>query len=290
MDDDAVATVRRFSRAVTARVGALDDHYLARNRPLSQARVLWEIGLGGSEVGVLRTRLGLDSGQLSRTLRSLEHDGLIELVTHEQDSRVRVAALTEAGAAEWRELETGSDVAAQSILAPLDERQRARLVTAMGDVERLLMVSMVEIEARAPSDPLARVCLRAYLSEIADRFGGAFDSGGGDDQLVPPHGLFLVATLRGEPVAGGGLKMHADGPPEIKRLWTSPDARGLGLGRRLLARLERAAIDAGASAVRLDTNRSLTEAMALYRSTGYDEIPRYNDNPHAHHWFEKQLR
>jgi DNA-binding MarR family transcriptional regulator/GNAT superfamily N-acetyltransferase len=290
MEDSAVAAVRHFNRFVTQRVGALDDHYLARSRPLGQARVLWEIGPNGCEVGVLRVRLGLDSAQLSRTLRALEGDRLITVAAHGHDNRVRFAELTAAGHAEWRELEAASDATATSILHPLSDRQRARLLEAMSDVERLLLASLVEIGRRPPSDPLARVCLRSYLTEIESRFGTHFDSGGGDEQLVPPHGLLLVAVLQGEPVGCGGLKNHDDGVPEIKRLWTAPAARGMGIGRRLLADLEQAAKATGATAVRLDTNRTLTEAMALYRSSGYHEIPRYNDNPHAHHWFEKQLK
>ncbi|MGH8891012.1 MAG: MarR family winged helix-turn-helix transcriptional regulator, partial [Acidothermaceae bacterium] len=207
MDADAVAAVRHFSRLVTQRVGALDDHYLARDRPLGQARVLWEIGLDGCEVGILRVRLGLDSAQLSRTLRALEVDGLIALVAHDHDSRVRFATLSPAGVAEWRELERASDVTASAILQPLSDRQRTRLLEAMNDVERLLLASLVEIEPRPPSDPLARVCLRSYLSEIEERFGTHFDSGGGDDQLAPPHGLLLVAVLQAEPIGCGGLKM-----------------------------------------------------------------------------------
>lgn len=159
----------------------------------------------------------------------------------------------------------------------------------MSDAERPRSAALVEIGARPPSDPLAQVCLRAYLTEIEQRFGTHFNSGGGDDQLVPPHGLLLVAVLQGEPIGCGGLKYHDDGVPEIKRLWTAPAARGMGIGRRLLAELEQAARAAGATVVRLDTNSTLTEAMALYRSCGYREIARYNDNPHAQHWFEKQL-
>ncbi len=73
-----IAQVRRFNRTVTRRVGALDDRFLARGRPLGEARVLWEIGPGGCEVRTLRSRLGLDSGYLSRLLRSLEKEGLIQ--------------------------------------------------------------------------------------------------------------------------------------------------------------------------------------------------------------------
>ncbi len=289
MDTRDVDVVRRFSRLVTQRVGALDERYLRRDRPLGQARVLWEIGLGGCEVGVLRARLGIDSAQLSRTLRALERDGLAGVTASGRDSRVRIASLTASGVGEWHEIEAASQASARSILEPLGPSQQARLVGAMAEVERLLTASMVEVVERAPSDPLARICLRAYETEIEQRFGGHFDPGDGDERMVPPDGWFLVATLQGEPVGCGGLKIHRCGPPEIKRLWTSPTLRGVGLGRRILGMLEQRAADVGANTVRLDTNRSLSEAVALYRSAGYREIPAYNDNPYAHHWFEKDL-
>ena len=76
---------------------------------------------------------------------------------------------------------------------------------------------------------------------------------------------------------------------EIKRLWVASSVRGLGLGRRLLVTLEQRAAQAGTRIVRLDTNRVLSEAIAMYRADGYREIERFNDNPYAHHWFEKEL-
>jgi len=76
---------------------------------------------------------------------------------------------------------------------------------------------------------------------------------------------------------------------ELKRMWIAPGARGLGVGRRLLSALEGEARRRGATAVRLDTNRNLTEAIALYQSAGYVEIPAFNDERYATHWFEKQL-
>jgi L-amino acid N-acyltransferase YncA len=73
-------------------------------------------------------------------------------------------------------------------------------------------------------------------------------------------------------------------------MWVAPSTRGLGLGRRLLTELERLARDHGARMIRLETHRSLSEAIALYRSAGYHEVPPFNDEPYAHHWFEKRLR
>jgi GNAT superfamily N-acetyltransferase len=107
--------------------------------------------------------------------------------------------------------------------------------------------------------------------------------------MAPPTGLFLVARLRADPVGCGGLVLHGAEPAEIKRMWVAPAVRGVGLGRRILSELERLARDSGARATRLDTNRNLTEAIAMYRSSGYEEIPDFNGEPYAHHWFEKQL-
>ncbi|WFE50789.1 helix-turn-helix domain-containing GNAT family N-acetyltransferase [Micromonospora sp. WMMD1155] len=296
MDAALVATVRRFNRTVTQRVGALDDEYMAQGRPLGQARLLWEIGPGGAEVATLRARLGLDSGYLSRLLRILESDGLVTVGPADQtaaDGRVRIATLTDAGRTAWADLDERSDDLAVSILEPLSAHRRERLVAAMAEVERLLIGSMVVIEACPPGDPRARACLRAYARDIARRFDGGFDPALSnpvhDDALVPPNGVLLLATLNAEPVGCGAVKLHRDAPAEIKRVWVADTVRGLGVGRRLLGELERYAAEAGATAVRLDTNRNLTEAIAMYRSTGYREIEAYNTEHYAHHWFEKLI-
>jgi ribosomal protein S18 acetylase RimI-like enzyme len=296
MNSGLIAAVRRFNRTITQRVGALDDEYMTRGRPLAQARLLWEIGPDGAEVAALRARLGLDSGYLSRLLRTLEGDGLLTVGPADQiggDGRVRAAALTDAGRAEWAELDERSDELAWSILEPLTEQRRERLVTAMAEVERLLIASMVVIGPCPPGDPQARACVRAYAREIARRFDDGFDPALSnpvhDEELVPPAGVFLLATLNAEPVGCGAVKLHRDAPAEIKRIWVADTVRGLGIGQRMLSELERYAAERGWTAVRLDTNRNLTEAIAMYRSAGYREIEPYNTEHYAHHWFEKQL-
>jgi ribosomal protein S18 acetylase RimI-like enzyme len=107
--------------------------------------------------------------------------------------------------------------------------------------------------------------------------------------MRPPAGLFLVATLRGEPVGCGGLKFHGDEPTELKRMWVAPTARGLGVGRRMLSELEARAAANGSRTIHLDTNGTLTEAIAMYRAAGYREIAAFNKEPHATHWFAKSL-
>lgn len=278
---------------VTQRVGALQEDYLARGRPLGEDRVLWEIGADGCDVRTLRARLDLDSGYLSRLLRSLTSAGLVQVEPSAADARVRMARLTKKGLAERRVLDARSDELAASILEPLDERQRARLTVAMDEVTRLLTASMVRVEVVDPRLPVAQYCLNAYFEELGRRFETGFDPArsisADHAELTLPAGLLLVATLRSEPVGCGALKLHGPEPAEIKRMWVSPDARGLGLGRRLLAELERTAAAHGATAVRLETNHNLKEAIALYRSSGFEEVPAFNTEPYAHHWFEKPL-
>jgi DNA-binding MarR family transcriptional regulator/GNAT superfamily N-acetyltransferase len=293
MVGDMVEQVRRFNRTVTQRVGALDDHFLARDRPLGEARVLWEIGPDGCEVRALRARLGLDSGHASRLLRALEADGMVSVDAGERDRRVRVARLTDAGRAELAVLNRRSEELAEALLAPLAPTQRERLVGAMRDVERLLTAAMVEIRTVDPEHPDARQCLRSYFAELERRAGVPFDpligSTAEPHELRPPAGEIVVAYLRAEAVACGAVKHFGGGVCDLKRMWVADAARGLGLGRRLLADLEGRAARAGAGTVRLETNATLVEAIALYRSAGYREVPAFNDEPFADHWFEKQL-
>ena len=292
-DEDLTARVRSFNRTVTQRVGALSDHYLARARPLGASRVLWEIGPDGTDARALRARLDLDSGYLSRLLRNLQDEGLIRVVPAEGDHRVRTAVLTAAGRAERAELDRLSDDLAASLLAPLNDRQRDQLAAAMGTVERLLTAGLVTFAVTDPASPEARACMAAYFAELGERFDGGFDPGASlpatDADLVEPSGLLLLARLHGEPVGCGALKFHGTEPAELKRMWVANRARGLGLGRRLLAELEDQARRHGATVVRLETNQVLTEAITLYRSAGYAEVSAFSDEQYAHHWFEKQL-
>jgi DNA-binding MarR family transcriptional regulator/GNAT superfamily N-acetyltransferase len=293
MAEAMVEQVRRFNRTVTERVGALSDRFLGLERPLGEARLVWEIGPDGCEVRLLRSRLGLDSGYLSRLLRSLEAGGLVELAASGSDRRIRIARLTAAGRAERAALDERSDELARSLLAPLSARQRERLVAAMRDVERLLTAASVEITAVDPEHPDARSCLAEYVAELNRRSPRGFDPSVGATALPhevrPPAGRFFVAYRHGEAIGCGAVKHHAGAPAEIKRMWIAPAARGLGLGRRLLEELEACARAGGARIARIETSATLTEALALYRSTGWFEVPAFNDEPFADHWFEKTL-
>jgi DNA-binding MarR family transcriptional regulator/GNAT superfamily N-acetyltransferase len=293
MPSNAIADVRRFNRTVGRHIGALDERFLGRSLPMGEARLLWEIGPDGCELRDLRARLGLDSGYLSRLARSLEAAGLASTAPSAADRRSRRITLTAAGKRERAVLDRRSDDIARSVLEPLGHRQREELVTAMNRVERLLTAAAVAIEVVDPQHPDARRCVAAYYDELEQRSGTGLDRaatlGVDPDEVRSPAGLVLVAYLHGTAVGCGSLKNHPGAPSEIKRLWVAGEARGLGLGRRLMEELETRAAGYGASAVRLDTNRNLTEAIAMYRSSGYAEVEPYNDEPFAHHWFEKKL-
>ena len=293
MGIEDVATLRKFNRTVTERIGALQDDYLARTRPLGASRVLWEIGDGASDVRALRSRLGLDSGYLSRLLRSLEDEGLVVTRASKKDSRVKAVSLTSAGRSEREVLDRDSDALAASLLAPLNEEQRPRLIAAAATMERLLTAGLVETHIEDPTTATARFCISEYFAELDQRFDTGFDpdisNSAQAQELTPPNGLLLVALLRDRPIGCGALKLHGRQPAEIKRMWVDQSSRGLGLGRRILAELETHAKEHGAEATRLETNQSLTEAIGLYRSAGYEEVPSFNDEPFAHHWFQKTL-
>ncbi|WP_037914962.1 bifunctional helix-turn-helix transcriptional regulator/GNAT family N-acetyltransferase [Actinacidiphila yeochonensis] len=293
MQASQISQVRRFNRAVTERMGVLQDRYLGRDRPYGEARLLWEVGEEGRDVRSLRERLGLDSGYTSRLLRALEDDGLVTVEPRAEDRRTRTVRLTEAGRAEWAALEESSDALAAELLTPLSPEQRTRLAGAMADVERLLTASLVTLEPVAPDHPDAEWCLRRYFAELQGLFDTGFDPARSllpdAGELKPPNGVFLLARLHGEPVGCAGLKLPAHAPAEIKRMWVAPDARRLGLARRFLRELEARAVDHGRLLLRLDTNRVLDAAVALYRATGFEEVAAFNDEPYAHHWFEKRI-
>ena len=292
MNESQIQQVRRFNRTVTQRIGVLSDDYLGRGRPLGESRVLFEIGREGADVRELRARLSLDSGYLSRLLRSLEAHGLAKSRRTSGDARVRRMTLTRKGLREVDALDRRSQAFATSLLAPLGEPQRERMLAAMAEVERCMRASAVSIEPVDPACADARFCVEAYFRELGERFDGGFDPYGGAQpdvaEFASPAGLFLLARLDARPVGCGALRLAGRGVGEIKRMWVAPPARGLGIAQRLLDALEKHASGIGLRTLRLDTNRALVEARALYARNGYREIDRYNENPHAHYWFEKR--
>ena len=277
-------TLRRFNRTYTQRIGALDESFLGTGRPLAVSRLLFEIGPDGAGVRELRERLDLDSGYLTRLLRRLTDEGLVELQADPVDGRRRVASLTAAGRRTWLELEDRSEDLARGLVGALTERQRGRLTEALATADLLVRAATVQLREVPPTDPVALEAVAHYFAELDRRFPRGFDPG------EPDHaGTFVVATSDGRPVAYGGVRALDAETGEIKRMWVHDDWRGAGLGSRMLRELEALARRLGHSRVVLDTNGTLTEAILMYGRAGYRPIERYNDNPYAEAWFEKDL-
>jgi DNA-binding MarR family transcriptional regulator/GNAT superfamily N-acetyltransferase len=290
-----VDVLRRFNRSYTQRIGVLDDSYLHTGRPLGPSRLLFEVDGGGSSVLELRRRLGLDSGYASRMLRQLEDEGLVTVVAATTDRRQRTVRLTTRGAAERRKLERRSEGRAHELIGPLSQRQRVRLAEALHAADRLLRAATVAFEITDPRSTDAQWAMGEYFAELDDRFPTGFDADAARDEAVEadalsaPDGAFVVIRTDGVAIGCGGVQRLEAQVAEIKRMWIHPDWRGLELGRRLLEQLERFAAGRGHMRVVLDTNSSLTEAIAMYESMGYEAIERYNDNPYAQRWFAKPL-
>lgn len=293
MNEEQIAAVRRFNRAVSLRIGTLGDSFLDLGRPFGEARLLYEIGEAGADVRDLRARLGLDSGYMSRLLRALERQGLTKTARGRKDARVRRISLTAKGRRAFADVDRVGDDFAVKVLQPLSDDERRRLIAAMSEVEGLMRAFAVRIDAEPIASADATWCLEQYFCEIARRFEAGFDPAqglpAGVEELTPPKGIFLVARLDGRPVGCGATIVEAGGFGHVRRMWVAEAVRGLGVGRRLLGALEEKALGMGLRAVRLETNKVLKEAQNLYRTAGYREVAPFSTEHYAHHWFEKAL-
>lgn len=191
-------------------------------------------------------------------------------------------------------LDDRSEALAEALLEPLSPRQRDRLVAALDTADLLVRAATVHLEEVSPADPRAVEAVRRYVAELDERFPTGFDPGPTTAEdvasLTAPAGVFVLATSDGEPVACGGVRRLDAETLEIKRMWVDGGWRGAGLGTRLLRRLEDEAARLSGTRIVLDTNRTLTEAMAMYERAGYRETEGYDvGNPYAQAWYEKPL-
>jgi DNA-binding MarR family transcriptional regulator/ribosomal protein S18 acetylase RimI-like enzyme len=292
-DMTATATLRHFNRTYTQRIGLLEESFLGMGIPLAAARLVFEIGPTGTTVRELRDRLGLDSGYLSRLLRTLQDRGLVVVEPDPDDMRRRVVALTPKGRSTYRRLDDRSERLAEGILQPLSERQRDRLTAALATADLLVRAATVQLRRVDPGSAMARRAVDQYFAELNRRFPNGFDAAAARaaDEVAVGDGaaVFVVASSDGLPVGCGGVQQLSATTGEIKRMWVDPAWRGAGLGSRLLCYLEAVAVELSYQTIRLDTNGTLTDAIALYERAGYYRIGRYNDNPYAQVWLEKSL-
>ncbi len=284
--------LRRFNRTYTQRIGALDESFLGLGLPLGAARLVFEIGEAGATARELRVPARARLGHLARQLRGSRSDGLVQVAPDPGDRRRRTVRLTREGRALRRRLDDRSEQLAERLVAPLTPRQRQRLTDALATADLLVRAATVEIRRVHPADPSRGERGAAATSGARRAVPHGFDPGdpADDEAMAPGAGAFVVATSDGEPVACGGVQALGPRIGEIKRMWVHPGWRGAGLGLAAAAppRAGRR-WSSGHAEVRLDTNGTLVEAIAMYERAGYRHIDRYNDNPYAQAWFEKRL-
>ena len=291
--DVDTSILRSFNRAWSQRVGVMEESFLGTGRSFGASRLLYEMGTSGAVVLELRRRLGLDSGYLSRLLRGLEDEGLVEVRPDPADQRRRLVVPTAAGRRAIDRLEDRSEERAAELVGPLGPAQRRRLSEALATAERLIRAATISVERVDVSSVEAVAAVRRYFTELDERFPDGFDPGDAATTdaagMAPPRGAFLVGRVDGTAVACGGIQPHTKAIGEIKRMWVDREWRGYGLGARMLRALEDEAGRLGYVEVYLDTNSTLVEAIAMYERSGYRAIERYNDNPVARRWFAKRL-
>ncbi|WP_182524065.1 GNAT family N-acetyltransferase [Nocardioides dongkuii] len=158
----------------------------------------------------------------------------------------------------------------------------------------------IEVHAVAPTSAPAEQALRAYLHDVASRYYGrparadelesALSQHPSED-LVPPDGVFLVATAGIGVVCGCVALARVTGDVgEVRRLHVAPNFRRRGLGRRLMSEVEQRARSMGLVALRLDTRGDLVESQRLYESLGYHQTPAHSGGPFSDRWYGKTLR
>jgi DNA-binding MarR family transcriptional regulator/GNAT superfamily N-acetyltransferase len=289
---DAIARLRRFNRVVTREIGALDTSYLGLGRPLGAARVLQLVKPEGTDVAELRRRLDLDTGLLSRILRSLENEGLVAVAPDPADRRRRIASLTPAGLAEWQVYDALGYAKAQTVLDHAGSRRDA-VIAAMDLIATVMLKNDVQIRDADPLDPAATSSVAAYYQLLTETVPGITaemlalplpDA----ERYRSPDGAFLIAWSEDLPIGCVSLRRLGPKLAEVKRLWVHPDARGQGLGLRLMRAIEARARDLGYAHANLDSNTVLAPAISLYRSDGWTEIAPYTSAP-ANIWMTKRL-
>jgi DNA-binding MarR family transcriptional regulator len=258
---------------------------------LNAARLLNAVGQDRTEISDIRAYLGLDSGLLSRLLRGLEDEGLVLTQAGAQDARRRTVSLTAQGRAEFDVYENLSNAQAQAVLDTTTNTEA--FLKAVDLVASVFGQSDIEILDVDVEDQRFARCMKRYETELVQVLNIEFslkETGSADlSKMRPPKGNCLIATSEGIELGCVGVTELTAGVGEVKRLWVSPATRGLGLSRRLMEQIEERARRLGMTRLVLDTNGGLSAALGLYRSMGWTEIERYNDNPYAQHFFEKRL-
>lgn len=288
MTETRIASVRRFNRFYTGRIGALKEGLLDSKFTLTESRLLWELAHRDRLTATALARmLALDAGYLSRLLGGFKARGLIKSTRSTDDARHQHLSLTPAGKRAFAPLDERSHADVSALLAPLDEAQQQLLLQSMANIERLLDDTVPH------AMPVLRPHRAGDIGWVIARHGALYAEeygwGMGFEALVarigadfierfdPAREACWIAERDGVNVGSVFLvqarddttQAPIDGSAQLRLLLVEPSARGLGLGARLVGACAQFARRAGYRRIVLWTNSNLLAARALYRRAGY---------------------
>ena len=294
--DAHIEAVRRFNRFYTQRIGVLRDGLLGSPFTLTQARVLYELAhREGPSATELARDLGLDPGYLSRILRGFEKRGLVRRTPSRTDGRRSHLALTPRGRAAFAPLDRRSQAEVGSMLAPLPPPDQKRLVDAMRSIQGLL-----DPPLRGGEPVLLRPPHAGDLGWVVHRHGAVYAKEWGYDwtfealvaqivaeyvrNLDPARERAWIAEEDGAPVGSVFLVRKSATVAKLRLLLVEPEARGLGIGRRLVEECVAFAREAGYRKITLWTQKPLKAARAIYQGAGFRLV-----HEEAHRSFSQDL-
>lgn len=278
-----IRTVRKFNRFYTRQIGLLEERLLRTPFSLAEARILYELGTAKRVIAVeLSRKLDIDFGYLSRSLRSLERRHLIRRSRSSTDGRQQILALTPSGRAAFRSLDSRSSIQIGKMLGPLSGAAQHQLADAMGAIESLLSP---DPEAR----DAGRITLRSHrpgdMGWVVERHGLLYSSEYGWDERFegivagivsdfirnfdPENDRCWIAELEGRRVGSIFIVRKTRITAKLRLLLVEPEARGVGLGSRLVDEVIAFARSAGYRKLILWTNNVLHSARRIYESRGF---------------------
>ena len=290
---DPVAAVRRFNRFYTRRIGALDEAHLGSPYTLAEMRVLYEVAQApdGITPKLLATRTGMDNGYLSRVLKRFEREALLTRQTSERDRRSVSVWLTSEGIHAYNRWLGSAQGAVEGMLGALTTVQKTKLTKAMAEIEQLLeapAAGKIVLRGHRPGD-IGWVIHRhgalyareygwderfeALVAQIAADFVNNFDPGRERCWIVEREGEILGSIFL--------VKGERPGQAKLRLLLVEPAARGLGLGKRLVAECVAFAREAGYDEITLWTQSILGAARAVYASAGFELVESRPDGAFA---------
>jgi DNA-binding MarR family transcriptional regulator/N-acetylglutamate synthase-like GNAT family acetyltransferase len=294
ISEESVGAVRRFNRFFTRQIGVLREGLLHTPYPLTEARILFELGHGENvTASSLCRELGLDAGYLSRTLARLEQQGLIARVRSDSDGRQRLLHLTPEGEKTFALLDQRSREEVSEMLSDLSEEERQRLLKAMQTIEDVFDrgLKFSEPFVLRPHEP-------GDMGWVTHRHGVLYSQEYGWDerfealvaQIVadfinnynPARERCWIAEVDGEIVGSVFLVQSSETVAKLRLLLVEPKARGMGLGTRLVQECIRFARRCGYQKIVLWTNSVLVEARHIYQKSGFTLVEEEPHHSYGH--------